>query len=359
VTDPEPDPQPAPALPDAPPAMPELPPVPEEPGQPAGLQWRRFAFLTPLAVLLVILNFVQLPYFVFEPGPASDVEPLIRVEGHQTFPSQGHLLLTAVHLFQPNVYQLVREWLDDAQVLVPEDAVLGPDETPGQELVRAVSQMDQSQIDAAVVALTDQVGYPAMHGAGALVEDVVPGSPAEGKLFIGDLIVSIDGQSVSDVDGLTAILATKPTGQDMTFRVQAGGETTDVTVAKAQLEGFDNPIVGFAAVDNFPFSVNIDAGGIGGPSAGLMWTLGLIDLLTPGDMTNGRIIAGTGTIALDGTVGPIGGIAEKVVAAKRAGAVIFFAPVEDAPSAARVDSGITVVPVSTYQQALDYLKSHP
>jgi Lon-like protease len=345
--------------PNALPTLPEFPPAPIEERQQGSGGLRRFAFLAPVAVLLVILNFVQLPYFVFEPGPASDVEPLIRVEGHQTFPSQGHLLLTAVHLFQPNVYQVVREWLDDAQVLVPEGDVLGPDETPGQELVRARSEMGQSQIDAAVVALTDQVGYPDEHGQGALVESVLPGSPAAGNLFAGDLIVSIDGQAVSDVDGLTAILATKPTGQEMTFRVQAGGQTTDVKVSKRVVQGFDHPIVGFAAVDNFPFSVSIDAGGIGGPSAGLMWTLGLIDLLTPGDMTNGRIIAGTGTIALDGSVGPIGGIAEKVVAAKRAGATIFFAPVQDAPSAAKVDSGITVVPVSTYQQALDYLESHP
>jgi Lon-like protease len=339
---------------DTEPIGPSLPPLPDQ-AVPSS-RWRRFAFLVPIGVMLVVLSFVQLPYFVFEPGPASDVEPLIRVQGHQTYPSEGHLLLTAVHFFQPNAYQMVRAWVDDYQMVVPEGDVLGPDETPAQNEVRARSQMDQSQIDATVVALTDQVGYPDTHGMGVLVESVLPGSPADGKLFIGDVIEAIDGQTVRDVAGLTAVLDGKAVGPPMTFRVSAGGQTTDVSVTKAMVEGFDQPLVGFTALENFPFGVAIDAGGIGGPSAGLMWTLGLIDLLTPGDLTDGRVIAGTGTISLDGTIGPIGGIEEKVVAAERAGAVVFLAPMEDAPAAERVAGDMVIVPVSTYQQAVDYLE---
>jgi len=102
--------------------------------------------------------------------------------------------------------------------------------------------------------------------------------------------------------------------------------------------------------------VAIDSGQIGGPSAGLMWTLGLIEELTPGDLTDGRTIAGTGTIAPDGTVGPIGGIEEKVVAAERAGATVFFAPDQDAAAAEKVADHIVVVPVSNFQEAVDYLE---
>ena len=104
---------------------------------------------------------------------------------------------------------------------------------------------------------------------------------------------------------------------------------------------------------------DIDSGDIGGPSAGLMWTLGVIDLLTPGELTGGRVIAGTGTIALDGTVGPIGGIQEKVVAAEHAGAKVFFVPTADAAGARSIAHGIVLVPVKTFQDALDYLQANP
>ena len=115
------------------------------------------------------------------------------------------------------------------------------------------------------------------------------------------------------------------------------------------------PIIGVRTVQNFPFSLTIKSGDIGGPSAGLMWTLGLVDLLTPGDLTDGRKIAGTGEIGPDGKVYPIGGVEEKVVAAQRAGAVVFFAPVEDAAAARAVAHGMTIVPVRTYRDALRYL----
>jgi Lon-like protease len=329
--------------------------VPPEPSFP----WRKLSFALPMGALLVVLWFVQLPYFVIGPGPASDVEPLIHVEDHQVFQSEGHLLLTSVHLYQPNAYEVLWAWVDDAQSVVPERDILGPGETPGESFARARSQMDQSQIDATVVALTDLEGYPERHGRGVLVESVLPGSPADGRLFSGDLIVEIDGRAVRDVAALTEMLGQSSVGEEITLTVEAGGETTDVRVAPATIEGIDHPAIGFYAVENFPFPVSIDAGGIGGPSAGLMWTLGLIDILTPGDLTGGRTIAGTGTVDLDGNVGPIGGVAEKVVAAERAGAVVFFAPIEDAPEAEKVADDMVVVPVKTFQEAMDYLEAHP
>jgi len=112
-------------------------------------------------------------------------------------------------------------------------------------------------------------------------------------------------------------------------------------------------------VANWPFPLTIESGDIGGPSAGLMWTLGLIDLLTPGDLMGGQTVAGTGTIAPDGTVGPIGGIQEKVVAAEHAGAKVFFAPSTEAGDARSVAHGMVIVPVKTYRDALIYLQSRP
>jgi PDZ domain-containing protein len=218
--------------------------------------------------------------------------------------------------------------------------------------------MDTSKIDAAVVALTKYADYPDQHGTGVLVESVLPGSPADGKLFAGDLITTVDGKAVDDPDQLGELIRAAGVGHPLSFHVEAAGEEHSIDVAPAMIQGLNFPAVGIGAVANFPFPLDIDSGEIGGPSAGLMWTLGLIDVLTPGDLTGGKTIAGTGTIDLDGTVGPIGGISEKVVAAERAGAAVFFAPVQDAPDARSVAGHMTIVPVKTYQDAVTWLEQN-
>jgi PDZ domain-containing protein len=147
-------------------------------------------------------------------------------------------------------------------------------------------------------------------------------------------------------------------GNPVTIRIRAAGETHDVSVRPARVKGISHPVIGVAGVENFPFPLAIDSGDIGGPSAGLMWTLGLADLLTPGELTGGKTIAGTGTIDLEGKVGPIGGIAEKVIAAERAGATTFLVPVQDAPDARRVADRIVIAPVATFMDAVRYLQQH-
>jgi len=311
-----------------------------------------------VAILAFVLSVVRIPYFVIQPGLAEDVEPLIQVQDHQTFTPHGHLLLTAVTFYQPNVYQALWAWIDKTETVVPERDILAPGETQQQESTRALSEMDTSKIDAAVVALTKYAGYPEKHGSGVLVEQVVPGTPADGKLFAGDLIESVDGTPIADPDQLGTMIRSTGVGHSLTFHITAGGQTHDVTIAPARVKGVDHPIIGIASVANFPFPLTIRSGDIGGPSAGLMWTLGLVDLLTPGELTGGKTIAGTGTIALDGTVGPIGGIQQKVVAAERAGATVFFAPVSEAADARAVAGHIVIVPVKTYLDAVRYLEAH-
>jgi PDZ domain-containing protein len=322
------------------------------------LPWRKLAFLVPVAVLLFVLYLIRLPYFVLQPGPAQDVEPLIHVQQHQVYASDGHLLLTAVNIYQPNVYEALWAWVDKAQSVVPERDILGPGETQQEEFQRALSQMDTSKIDAAVVALTKFADYPAKHGKGVLVESVLSGSPADGKLFAGDLITSIDGTPIDDPDELGRIIRAAGIGHQLSFDIEAAGQRHTISVAPGKVQGLGYPAIGIGSVANFPFPLDIDSGQIGGPSAGLMWTLGLIDVLTPGDLTGGKTVAGTGTIGLDGTVGPIGGIAEKVVAAERAGAVVFFAPAQDAPDARAVAGEIMIVSVASYADALTWLEDH-
>lgn len=337
----------------------ELEPPPLEPPPQERLPWQRASFLGPIAVVLVVLGLVRLPYFVLSPGPAREVEPLIHVNGHAVYPSQGHLLLTAVYetAQQVNAYQALRGWLDPSEAVIPERYVLAPGQTPQQAQVLQLSIMDTSKIDAAVVALTGFADYPAKHGSGVLVESTIPGSPADGKLFAGDVLKAADGQPLPDVAALTPKV-TAARGRTIDLTVDRAGKTLHLSLAPTTVKGIDHPVIGIGAVDTFPFPLTIESGDIGGPSAGLMWTLGLIDLLTSGDLTGGKTIAGTGTIAVDdGSVGPIGGIQQKVIAAERAGAITFFAPADNFAEACQVAHGIRVVEVHNYADALAYLAS--
>jgi Lon-like protease len=249
-------------------------------------------------------------------------------------------------------------WLDPARSIVHRDVLYPANETPEVEHQRALSDMDESKIDAAYVVMHKLNGYPQAHGDGVLVETTYAGCPADGKLHAGDLITSIEGQPVRTSRGASKILSAAAPGDPLTFEVSAGGETSDIKVAKGDCPGSKDPLFGVSIVNSFPFSVNISSGDIGGPSAGLMFALGLYDLLTPGDLTQGRTIAGTGTIGLDGKVGPIGGIADKVVAAQRVGATVFLAPKDNMADLKGVNTGeMKVIPVGTFQEALDALST--
>jgi Lon-like protease len=190
-----------------------------------------------------------------------------------------------------------------------------------------------------------------------LIEYVSPGCPAEGKLFTGDVVESIDGTPVHSQDDAAQALDAAPSGDPITFEVRAGGETHDVTVTRARCDPrIDRPLVGIFMIDAFPFGVQISSGEVGGPSAGLMWALGLYDLLTPGDLTGGMTIAGTGTIDTQGAVGPIGGILDKVVAAERAGAMIFLVPADNMAELGDEDTGdMRLISVATFKEALEAL----
>jgi Lon-like protease len=332
------------------------PPIPPPPAPPK--RRRRPIFLLPIVALAIVLLYVRLPYFVLAPGPAEDVEPLIHLQHAQGDPTRGHFLLTAIRFYQPNAYQLLGAWLSPTEAVVPERDLLAPGQTQDQETQVALSEMDQSKIDATIVALSKYAGYPQQHGDGALIESVFPGTPAEGKLFAGDVITSVNGKPIHQAADVSAPIVAAGVGHPVAFTVMAAGETRQVSVAPAIVKGADHPVVGISVFNNFPFDLTISSGNIGGPSAGLMWTLGLIDLLTPGDLTGGRTIAGTGTIDPDGNVGPIGGIEEKVAAAERSHATAFFAPAMQAAEARAVAHGIVIVPVNSYADALDYLNGH-
>jgi PDZ domain-containing protein len=335
-------------------------------GVPAGLELARlFGWQAPfvlVAGLIFVVAFaagwVRLPYFSWGPGPAREVVPLIHVDGAPTYGSSGHLVMTTISFTQVTAIGALAAWIDPEQSVVDEDYVYPPGLSPSEEEQRAISQMDQSKIDAAAVALSEVSDYPRAHGHGALVEFVGTGCPAEGQLFPGDVIVRIAGEEVDSKREASRLIDAVPADEPIEFRVEVDGETHDVRVTRGSCPATDEPVIGIVLVESFPFEIVIESGDVGGPSAGLMWAVGLYDLLTPGDLTGGRTIAGTGSIDLDGNVGPIGGIMDKVVAARDANADVMLVPRDNFDEVRDVDLGdLRLVSVATFDETVEALSS--
>jgi len=317
---------------------------------------RRLAILVPVVGVLYLGGYVFLPYYSVGPGPARDVEPLIRVDGATRYPSEGRFVLTSVVFSQLTGFGVIGAWLDPDRAVVKREQVYPSGEPVEVERVRSISQMDQSKLDATYVALRELTDYPKDHGEGVLVEGVVDGCAADGELYPGDLIQRIDGVPVDTVRAASRAIGSAGSGSTLTFNVTVDGEPETVRLVREPCGGAEDPLVGVSLINSFPFDVRISSGAIGGPSAGLMWALGLYDLLTPGDLTGGRTVAGTGVIGTDGAVFPIGGIGEKLAAAADAGADVFLVP-KDNLGEARVagDHGLELVVIATFDDALAYL----
>jgi PDZ domain-containing protein len=308
--------------------------------------------------LVFAAGYVRLPYYAVGPGPADEVIPLIRVGGGQpTYPPSGKLVMTTISFEQITAMRALAAWLDPELTIVADEVLYPPGLDVETEEQRARSQMDESKIDAAIVVLRRLEGYPKEHGTGALILATYPTCPADGELFAGDLILSIDGEKVESRREASELIGDAPQGRPVAFVVRAAGETHEVDVAKRTCAGSEDPLVGVSLVDAFPFSIEISSGNVGGPSAGLMFALGLYDLLTPGDLTAGRTIAGTGTIDPDGAVGPIGGITDKVVAAEHVGASVFLVPADNWAELQGMDTGdMRLVKVGSFDEALEALR---
>lgn len=322
------------------------------------MRWlRRLAFLFSIAAVVAFASSVYLPYYALAPGPVRAVQPLIRFEGPPRYESDGSFVLTSVRFNRLTAFGILAAWLDSDREVVSRSALFAPGETAEEERERATSQMDQSKLDAAFVVLRELTGYPREHGDGVLVRSVVDGCAADGSLYPGDLIHTIDGTEVGTVRQARRAIEAAPSGSQLTFRVTVDGEPQTVRLLREPCGGSEDPLVGVSLINSLPFEVRIASGQIGGPSAGLMWALGLYDLLTPGDLTGGRTIAGTGLLATDGTVHPIGSIDEKVLAAAEAGASVLLVPEGNLGEASAADDrGLELVSVASFEEALAYLE---
>jgi PDZ domain-containing protein len=345
--------------------------VPPPPPPPVARRRRRplvaAATVGGILVVLVILAgvLVRLPYVLISPGTASTVERVVKIEGAPTYADRGEVLFLTVSVSsdRPNALAVLSGWLDDDTEVVPEDDVLqGRSRAEDARLNKL--EMADSQMTAKRVAL-ERLGYTVpVSGRGAVVTTVQKGAPADGELRVGDIITAVDGQPVTLSEQLGPIVRSRAAGDPVTFTVERGGKATTVTVGtRATPEG---PCRGRAQVGvlsatrsekfEFPVDVEIDTGRVSGPSAGLAFTLTILDELTPGDLTGGKKVAVTGTIRADGGVGPIGGAEQKAVTARRAGARLFLVPAEEVDEARRRTDGMRVVGVQTLHDALTELK---
>jgi PDZ domain-containing protein len=314
--------------------------------------WRSAGSIMLIASAIAV-SWIRLPYYSFGPGPAREVAPLIHVEDVRTYGSAGHLVMTTIRFDKLTALGMLATWIDPDRSVEAEDVVYPPGLTPAEETHRAISQMDQSKIDAAYVVLRQLTEYPKDHGSGALVESVGSNCPADDRLFPGDLIVRIDGEPVDSRREASRLIDAVPIDEPIEFRIETDGEMHDVRLTRGTCPGIDDPLIGIVLVEPFPFEIAIESSEVGGPSAGLMWALGLYDLLTPGDLTRGRTIAGTGSIDLEGNIGSIGGVADKVIAAQSVDADILLVPQGNVEELRGVDTGdVRLIPVSTLDDAL-------
>lgn len=314
--------------------------------------FRRAAFLALVLAAGVAIGTVPLPYYALGPGPARDVLPLIQVSGAERDPSTGALLLTAVSVRQVTGIELLLGWLDPDVEVEPAGEVVPAGTTFEAERERAVSQMDTSKLDAAAAALRFLTRYPRDHGDGVLVRAVVPGCAAEGELYAGDRIVAIDGEAVASVRDVARILDGRASGATIAFDLRVDGAPETARLVREPCGGSEDPIVGVSLLNAFPIDVTIASGGIGGPSAGLMFALGICELLGDDDLAAGRTIAGTGEIDADGVVYAIGGVAQKIAAAEDAGVTIFLVPRDNLAEARATGTGLRLVPVDDLGDAV-------
>jgi Lon-like protease len=328
--------------------------------------------ITGLATVAAIAFAVlfPVPYVILTPGPTLNTlgkdsagQPLISITGRQTYPTSGNLnMVTISYEGGPgvtlNVFEALRAWLDPSEAVVPESEIFPAGQTAQQTQAQDTEQMASSQQLATAAALT-QLHIPFQTNVEVL--STVSGYPASTVIKAGDVIEAVDGTPVTGETALSSLITAHPAGTTLQLKVLRGGKTLTIPVA-SKLSG-STPVIGVDVQEQyqFPFTVNITVGNIGGPSAGMMFALGIIDKLTKDNLTGGKFIAGTGEITASGQVQPIGGIQQKMVGARDAGATVFLAPAGNCSDVAgAIPAGLRVVKVSTLSGAitdLDDLKA--
>lgn len=331
---------------------------------------RGWTILVVALVLGLVMSFIPSSYVIEQPGPvfntlgsqevSGEEVPVISITGEPTYPTDGVLNMLTVSILgspsgTPNWAEVIRAYFDPSRAVIPLEAIYPPNVTNEQRNDDNAAQMVDSQQEAVAAALTNlNYSYEQLLG----VTRVATGSPADGVLNAGDILKTVNGTPVETIADLRAAIAANGTQKPAVIEISRSGQVSTVSITPAQAAAGGAPIIGVSVgtTFGFPFDVKIQLANVGGPSAGMMFALGIIDKLTPGSLTGGKDIAGTGTITPDGTVGPIGGIRQKLFGARAAGSSVFLAPSADcAEVRGHIPDGLSVFAVNTLDDSLAVL----
>jgi Lon-like protease len=317
-----------------------------------------------IAVLVGLLFAAPLgatsPYFLITPGGAYDIGSRLRIPDEQRR-VMGRMAFTAVYEQEASWAEIARARLLGSAEVVPAVDIRPPGVSQDQVNQTNKRLIDESKPIAAVVALR-AAGYPAeFTGQGAEVEGVQPGMPAEGVLQQDDVVVAVDASPVRTARDLQDLIRRHRPGDQVLLTISRGGAQFDVQVGtRSSPTEPDRPLVGVRISTylfdvQMPFPVDVESDNVGGPSAGFMFALGIVDAITDGDLTRGYYVAGTGTLDQDGNVGAVGGAAEKALAAEQDGAQVFLVPRDDFAEAGRWVHNLRIVPISQFADAINAL----
>ena len=356
------DPRPA-AAPDR-----ALPPTPAHSDQPRrlGRIWIMVGAFGLLVSAVVGAAVLPVPYVAIRPGSVRPVTDQVLVEGTESYTPAESIAYTTVNVGGTTLLEAFAGWLDDSVDVLPEERVRG-DRSAAESRRYNAQLMDTSKLVAIAVALRHLGHEVTINTSGTVVRQIIADSPAEAVLQLDDVIVAVDGAPVDAPDEVGALLQTGGPGASHVLTVERpAGSDNRVEVTVATIAAPDEPtraVIGIAPEDrivgfDFPVDVTIDSGNVGGPSAGLAFTLAVLDVLTPGELTGGRRVAVTGTMSLDGTVGPVGGAAQKAITVRDAGYEVFLVPPDELDEVrTAIGDDLEVIAVGTLSAALDALDS--
>ena len=287
-----------------------------------------------LIALWAVAIFAPLPYVTYEPGMTVDVlgssggEEIVQVDGRRTYRDEGELHLTTVLVSRPqtriNLFEVMTAWIDPDAAVLPYAAVYPDNQTAEESEAESAMQMTSSQDTATALALTE-LGYEVSEVVEVL--QVTEGLPADGLLKVRDILLQVGGTEITTAQDVVTAVDAAAVDEPLEFVILRGGKEKLVLVTPKMVEGDKRVGIAPGPGYRFPFDVSVQVDpNIGGPSAGLVFALSIYDTLTPGSMTGGQVVAGTGTVDEEGNVGAIGGVQQKIAAARDTGAEIFLVP---------------------------------
>ncbi|WP_223695202.1 YlbL family protein [Leifsonia poae] len=357
----------------------------DDPRPPMGLEPQRIApprrvivgwsLIAVAFVVVLVLALVPAPFVIEQPGPvfntlgndqpvgsksSGDAKPLITIPGKTTYPTAGSLDLLTVSVVgdpdqRPNWLEIALAWFQPSKAVLPVDVVFPPGTTTEQSNAENAALMVDSQQDAVAAAL-NKLGYEFPEAVA--VKQIVKGTGAAAVLKVGDEITSVNGMPVPGISTLRSLVEKNGTDKAAEIGIVRGGAASTVSLTPVKAAGQTVLGIGAGMDYTFPFDVKIQLDNVGGPSAGQMFALGIMDKLTPGELNGGKRVAGTGTIDNEGNVGAIGGIRQKMFGAQAAGAKYFLAPASNCNEVTgHIPGGLKVFAVKTLDDSLKVLQA--